>query len=100
MLRRSLPRARAPTFNHLNTIQKYFGLLGGRCPSFRFELTIRFLGRYRWIVPKRPRRPRDPNLLAFQVVRLASGEVHEPVEREKNPHAVALGRIGGAVGGK
>jgi hypothetical protein len=51
---------------------------------------------------KRERRPRDPNELAFNVVREAVGdeERFEPEEREKNPHAVALGRLGGKKGGK
>lgn len=49
---------------------------------------------------KRPRRPRDPNTLAFQVVRLASGEDSPQPETPKNPNAVALGRLGGAKGGK
>jgi len=51
---------------------------------------------------KRERRPRDPNELAFNVVREAVGEEEkfEPEEREKNPHAVALGRLGGKKGGK
>lgn len=52
-------------------------------------------------MPKRPRRPRDPNELAFQVFQEAIGEapLSEP-EREKNPAAVALGKLGGAKGGK
>jgi hypothetical protein len=51
---------------------------------------------------KQERRPRDPNELAFNVVREAvgDGEKFEPEEREKNPHAVALGRLGGRKGGK
>lgn len=50
---------------------------------------------------KQERRPRDPNALAFNVVREAVGdeERFEPEEREKNPHAVALGRLGGKKGG-
>jgi hypothetical protein len=52
-------------------------------------------------MPKRPRRPRDPNELAFQVFQEAIGEAPqaEP-EREKNPAAVALGKLGGAKGGR
>lgn len=52
--------------------------------------------------PKRERRPRDPNELAFNVVREAVGdeEKFQPEEREKNPHAVELGRLGGKKGGK
>lgn len=51
---------------------------------------------------KADRRPRDPNQLAFNVVREATGEDEkfEPEEQEKNPHAVALGRLGGKKGGK
>lgn len=51
---------------------------------------------------KPPKRPRDPNELAFQVFKEAIGEAPpepEP-EREKNPAAVALGRLGGQKGGK
>lgn len=50
---------------------------------------------------KADRRPRDPNQLAFNVVREATGEDEkfEPEEKEKNPHAVALGRLGGKKGG-
>lgn len=51
-------------------------------------------------MPKRPRRPRDPNALAFNVVQLATGEAQPEPEPEKNPHAVALGRMGGFKGGK
>lgn len=52
-------------------------------------------------MPKRPRRPRDPNELAYQVFQEAIGEAPpcEP-EPEKNPAAVALGKLGGAKGGK
>jgi hypothetical protein len=53
-------------------------------------------------MPKRPRRPRDPNELAFQVFQEAIGE--RPPEASpdagKNPAAVALGKLGGAKGGR
>lgn len=51
---------------------------------------------------KADRRPRDPNQLAYNIVREATGEAEkfEPEEKEKNPHAVALGRLGGKKGGK
>ena len=51
---------------------------------------------------KKSRRPRDPNQIAYNVVREATGEDEkfEPEKREKNPHAVALGRLGGKKGGK
>jgi len=49
----------------------------------------------------RPRKlPRDPALRALEVVRLATGQTTLPDEPPKNPHAVALGRLGGAKGGK
>jgi hypothetical protein len=49
---------------------------------------------------KKPKRPRDLSLLAKKIVDLATEG--EPAEEpsEKNPHAVALGRLGGAKGGK
>lgn len=53
-------------------------------------------------MPKRPRRPRDPNELAHAVFLEAIGEAScEAVpEIEKNPAAVALGKLGGAKGGR
>jgi hypothetical protein len=55
----------------------------------------------------KPKRPRDPNLLARSVVEDLIGErmdgsalpPHEP-EREKNPAAVALSKLGASKGGK
>jgi len=49
---------------------------------------------------KKPKRPRDLNVLAKKIVDLATEG--EPAEEpsEKNPHAVALGRLGGKKGGK
>jgi len=46
--------------------------------------------------------PKDMNKLAAMVVKLATGQPvePEPVEREKDPAAVALGRKGGLKGGK
>jgi len=50
---------------------------------------------------KRPRRPRDPNQLAKRIVDLATGEASdEDPDRNKNPHAVELGRLGGKKGGR
>lgn len=50
---------------------------------------------------QRARRPRDPAQLAKLVVDIATGEVEDkPAESAgKNPHAVALGRLGGQRGG-
>lgn len=48
----------------------------------------------------KPNRPRDPNQLAKLVVDLSTGETDEqPADNEKNPAAVALGRLGGLKGG-
>jgi hypothetical protein len=61
-------------------------------------------------MPDRPRkkRPRDLSLLARQIVEEATGEPlieksepeTQPKEDTRNPHAVALGRLGGLKGGK
>jgi len=55
-------------------------------------------------MPKQPKRPRDPNVLAKLIVDLASGAVTEeqpnpPDDSGKNPAAVSLGRRGGLKGG-
>jgi hypothetical protein len=53
-------------------------------------------------------RPRDPNELAHRIFLESIGEapkldpaapVAKPVDPTKNPHAVALGRLGGLKGG-
>ena len=51
---------------------------------------------------KPPKRPRDLNVLAKTIVEIATeGEPETPPEEDtRNPHAVALGRLGGAKGGK
>lgn len=46
------------------------------------------------------RRPTDPNQLAKSIVDQATGHTEEqPQVHEKNPAAVALGRLGGKKGG-
>jgi hypothetical protein len=50
-------------------------------------------------MPKRSSKPTDPNALAAQIVREATGD-EKPRERQKNPAAVELGRLGGLKGGK
>lgn len=53
--------------------------------------------------PSKKKRPRDLNRLAANIVQAATeGEVIEESSRYKgkNPHAVALGRMGGLKGGK
>lgn len=49
---------------------------------------------------KKPKRPRDPNQLAKQVVDEATGQAEPEYEPDKNPAAVELGKLGGAKGGK
>ena len=44
-------------------------------------------------IPKRSSKPQDVNVLAADIVAEATGG------SEKNPHAGALGRMGGKVGG-
>ena len=52
-------------------------------------------------MPKKKKNPTDPALLAHQVVEAAIGEpLTTKPSKEKNPAAVALGRLGGLKGGK
>lgn len=44
--------------------------------------------------------PPDPNVLAFNIVQQATGQVPKPEPLKKNPAAVTLGRLGGLKGGK
>lgn len=50
-------------------------------------------------MPKRPRRPRDPNELAFQVFQEATGEAAR-VEPQPETTGATLRRLGGVKGGK
>lgn len=53
------------------------------------------------VAMKKPKRPKDTNQLAKNIVDLAIGKTVETVvENTKNPNAVALGRLGGLKGGK
>lgn len=48
-----------------------------------------------------PKHPRDPKRRAKLTVDIATGEVKDDSpDRSKNPHAVALGRMGGLKGGR
>jgi hypothetical protein len=51
---------------------------------------------------KKPKRSRDLNVLASQIVKAATeGEPETPAKEDtRNPHAVALGRLGGKKGGQ
>ena len=49
--------------------------------------------------PRGEKRPADVIGAAVMVARIATGEV-EDTKIEKNPHAAALGRLGGTKGGK
>lgn len=44
--------------------------------------------------------PKDPNETAFRIVSQAVGDADTAENEEKNPAAVALGRLGGLKGGK
>ena len=48
--------------------------------------------------PRGEKRPADVIVAAVLVARIATGEI-EDTKAEKNPHAVALGKAGGAKGG-
>lgn len=50
---------------------------------------------------KHPKRPRDPNQWAKQMLDLATGAITDPdLDAGKDPAAVSLGRKGGLKGGK
>ncbi len=48
---------------------------------------------------KRGKGHADTNEVAFLIVQQATGQIEKPVEKEKNPAAVTLGRLGGLKGG-
>lgn len=48
---------------------------------------------------KKPKRPRDLNVLAKTIVEIATEGEPAGIPSEKNPHAVALGKLGGKKGG-
>lgn len=58
-------------------------------------------------MPERSKkRPRDPNEFAYQIMLESTGQTpkytpsaEKPADPSKNPHAVALGRLGGLKGG-
>ena len=47
---------------------------------------------------KRP--PKDPNQLAKYILDVSTGEAEKIEPLQKNPHAQALGKLGGSKGGK
>jgi hypothetical protein len=52
-------------------------------------------------MPDRSGKKQDLNVKAFSIVQKLTGQApEEKPEREKNPAAVALGRLGGLKGGK
>jgi hypothetical protein len=53
------------------------------------------------VMPTRSsKRPRDANQLAKRIIDIATGQIDdEPDDDEKNPAAVALGKLGGHKGG-
>jgi hypothetical protein len=48
----------------------------------------------------RKKRPRDPIALAKLIGDIATGQTEDRVEDGRNPAAVALGKLGGAKGGR
>lgn len=52
------------------------------------------------MVEIRKKRPRDPIALAKLIGDIATGQTEDRVEDSRNPAAVALGKLGGAKGGK
>jgi hypothetical protein len=50
-------------------------------------------------MPKRSSKPRDLNKVAAAIAAEATGQTEEPPDN-RNPHAVALGRLGGMKRGK
>ncbi len=49
----------------------------------------------------RPKRPRDPNLLAALIVGISTGEIQDTDPNAgKNPAAIHRGQLGGIKGGK
>lgn len=48
---------------------------------------------------KKSKKKKDLNELAFNIVQKATGEIPKEEPSEKNPAAVALGRLGGLKGG-
>ena len=49
---------------------------------------------------KRLKRPRDPVQLGKLIVDIATGQVEDREENDKDPTAFELGRLGGLKGGK
>jgi hypothetical protein len=49
---------------------------------------------------KKKGKKQDINELAFNIVQKATGEIPKEEPTDKNPAAVALGRLGGLKGGK
>lgn len=49
---------------------------------------------------RRLKRPRDPLALAKLIGDIATGQVEDKTNGDKNPAAVDLGRLGGKKGGK
>ena len=86
-----------PLIRKSNTQRSYFGSVLGESyyPTRRPSPHIRFM-------PKRSSKKReDLNETATRVVRVATGVAPGNAPRpEKNPAAVALGRLGGKKGGK
>jgi hypothetical protein len=87
--------------------QRHYSTSVNTCVGFlRRELDPSRIPCYPLSMPKRSSRkrgkqgPEDVNEVAFRVTQEAIGEGSATPSREKNPAAVALGRLGGKKGGK
>lgn len=49
---------------------------------------------------KKPKRPRDLNQLAYQIVRESTGQAEPEFEPEKDEQKAEAGRKGGVIGGR
>jgi hypothetical protein len=50
-------------------------------------------------MPKRTSKTKDENVTAFEILKAATEDQEKEPAKEKNPAAVALGRLGGKKGG-
>jgi hypothetical protein len=71
--------------------------------SGALDLVLRCLSAYAdngRMAETRKKRPRDPIQLAQLVGDIATGQTEDRKQHNRNPAAVALGKLGGAKGGK
>jgi hypothetical protein len=69
-------------------------------PFLAFNLAIINQLWHSFGMDKKPKRPRDVNQLAWQIVRESTGQAEPEFEPEKDEKKVEAGRKGGLAGGK